>query len=384
MRFFVAFLCNIAAMTFAGSCFAFSPTYFTWPDHSGYNLDQILRIERAPTPEFGGFFWSHQFYVGDKSDHDTMYMGLQQQQDGRRNVIMSIFYKPTTVVDAKSVKCPLPADRYISCQASQKAGDQAPGAQIVATYPWVEGRDYRLRVWNVDGSWWNFYVMDMTTKEETLFGSIDSQDFPKGRLNPTNSSVQWEEVFGGQQSRGNCAYSPQKVVWTSPTMDNLGVLPKTYGYDGTQAPFKIFPESGNRHYETLTCPLGGVPMGNYGASACYYLGDAGKSCSEVCTSARTLPTTTCSAAVPYTLGGIASDRVTSPYLGTPGQGGDVGRCDSVLAALQLPKAEAGTRINPQEGLGCHRYAPKSWWLLKPDTTAASSAPGAQRICGCGP
>jgi hypothetical protein len=369
---------------FATQSFALSPTQFTWPNHSGYNLDQILRINKAPDPAFGGFFWSHQFYVGNQKEQDVMYMGLQQQIDGTRSAIISIFYKKTTTVNPDNVKCPLPKARYTACQATQGSGDGSPGAQIIALYPWVEGHDYRLRLWNVEGGWWNYYVMDLKTQIETFLGSIYSQDYPTGRLNPNNISIQWEEVYGGQQAFGNCAYSPQRVVWTSPTMDDLTVSPTDYGFDQTTAPFRIFPEPGNKHYEMLSCPLGGFPMGEYGSSACYYLGEAGKSCSDVCSIKRALPIPQCSQAITYTRDGVASDRVTLPYLGTAKQGGDITKCNSLLALFNLPSAEAGTRINPVEGLGCHVFPPKSWWLIEPPTAASGASPGAERVCGCVP
>ena len=360
---------------------ALAPVWLSWPAHSGYNLDQIFRVEKAPNPAFGGFFWSHQFYVGDANSANVMYMGMQQQMDGTRNVIFSIFYDADTKVNSGNVKCPLP--KYISCVATQSAGDNTPGAQIIAPYAWVEGHDYRFRVWNVGVGWWNFYVMDLTTNAEIYVGSIYSQNRPNGVLNPGNYSVQWEEVYGGQQAFGNCAYSPQRVFVTSPTMDDLTVTPNNYNYDATQSPFRIFPESGNKHYEMLSCPLGGFPRGSYGNTACYFLGGSSQSCDAVCNSAQTLPTPQCSTAISYTRGGVGTDAATLPYLGTPQQGGSVDKCDDLLASFNLPKAQAGTRIDGQ-GLGCHVYPPNSWWLISPNTTAASAAPGAQRVCGCVP
>jgi hypothetical protein len=367
------------------SAFAFGEAWFTWPDHEGYNLDQIVRIEKAPNPAFGGFFWSHQFYVGSGAQSDVMYMGLQQQQDGTRNIIMSIFYQSTTKVNPGNVTCPLPSEQYIACQATQGAGDGSPGAQIIARYPWVEGHDYRLRVWSAGTGpgWWQFYVMDLTTNQEVHAGGIYSQDFPDGRLNKGNSSVQWTEIYGGQQAYGNCAYSPQRAVWSRPTMDNGSVVPSNVSYNGTTAPFQIFPENGNQHYELLTCPMNGYPVGAYGQTACYYYGELNQSCQAVCTANQTLPTPQCSAAIQYNRGGVGRASATMPYLGTPQQGGAIANCNKLLALFNLPAAVGGTRIDGL-GLGCHQFPPNSYWLTTPDTDATSAASNARRVCGCLP
>lgn len=375
----VLFFCSTKVMAFAN-------VSYNWPKPGGYNLDHVITIKDIPNPKFGGFFWSHQFYVGDKQSQNVMYMGLQQQISGSKNVIFSIFYDKGTNVNPDNVVC---IAKTSSCEASGKAGDQTPGAQIIAPYEWQADHSYRLRVWSAppqgkdESGWWAFYVKDMTNNEETLIGYIYNQNRPNGGLNPTQYSVGWGEVYGGQQMNGDCAYSFQKVVWEQPTMDN-GSNTASFGVPNPSSeklPFKIFVSEDQSQYEMLTCPIGGIPYGAFGKTACYFLGANGSSCEEVCTKTLNLPTPQCSQSIQYTRGNVGASEAILPYLGTPDQGGNSARCNSIASILGFPNVEAGTRLN--EGVGCHVMNKKSWYLLDPNTENNASAPGVERICGCG-
>jgi len=394
MRFLLH--CLVLGMAFFSStgAWAFANVSYNWPAPNGYNLDQIITVQDLPDSAFGGFFWSHQFYVGSQSSQNTLYMGLQQQMDGSRNVIFSIFYDQNTVVNPGNVVCSVPTT---SCAATQGAGDGSPGAQIIAPFNWQAERAYRLRIWSAappgqnNSGWWVFYVLDVASGVDTLIGYIYNQNRPNGLINPTGYSMGWGEVYGGQQGSGNCAYSIQRVRWESPTMrlqSNNSVQTAQIAPWALPAntPFNVFVSADGSKYEMLTCPLGGQPSGTFGANACYYLGETGASCASVCSQARTLPTPQCSAAVPYTRRGVAPSLATLPYLGTPSQGGQQPQnCGALTATFGFPNPEQGSRINPNEGVGCHVYNnQKSWFLTSPPTTDASAAAGIQRVCGCGP
>ena len=367
---------------------AFANVSYNWPEGSAYNLDQHLKVDTLPEPAFGGFFWSHQFYVGDQESTNTLYMGFQQWRDGKRGAIFSIFYDHDTKVNPDNVVCDVPAK---SCQATQGAGDGAPGAQIIVPFDWVVGHEYRLRIWSQapegknEAGWWTFYIKDITTDVETKIGSIYNQNRPNGSINPGKWSMGWGEVFGGQQSRGNCAYSPQRVIWSQPTMNGGSIKAEIAPYAYEQTPFRVFVSEDKTQYEMLTCPLGGIPKGTFGKTACYFLGQSGQSCDQVCSSQQTLPSPSeCSAPLTYTRGGVGSSASTLPYLGTPQQGGQIDNCNELVTSFGYANAEGGTRNDPSEGLGCHVYPPKSWYLISPDTQNGAAAPGAERVCGCLP
>jgi hypothetical protein len=380
------FIVIFAALRVTPEAAAFAQVSYNWPQGSGYNLDQELRIDTLPNPSFGGFFWSHQFSVGDANSSNTLYMGFQQLADGKRVVIFSIFYDKGTVVNPGNVVCNVPT---ISCVATQGAGDGSPGAQIIAPFSWEVGHDYRLRVWSAapagksDAGWWAFYVTDITTSNETLIGYIYNQNRPKDGINPGKWSTGWGEIFGGQQSSGDCAYSPQRVVWKSPTMNAGSITAAIASESYNNTPYRVFISEDGKQYEMLTCPMGGLPIGKFGMTACYSLGESGHSCDQVCSSQKTLPKQ-CSQPLQYNRGGVGSNQATMPYLGTPNQGGDSKNCNELVSAFGFKNVEVGTRINPDQGLGCHVYPPKSWWLMSPDTQSAASATGASRVCGCVP
>jgi hypothetical protein len=378
--------CSLFVLCVVPEADAFANVSYNWPRGGGYNLDQELQIDTLPDPSFGGFFWSHQFYVGDSSSANTLYMGFQQWDDGERGAIFSIFYDKDTQVDPGNVVCNVPAK---SCAASQGAGDGAPGAQIIVPYDWKVGRNYRLRIWaappagKTDPGWWRFYIKDLTTNVETQIGSIYNQNRPGGTINPGKWSVGWGEIFGGQQHYGNCAYSPQRVIWSRPTMNSGSIAAEIAPYEYEQTPFRVFVSDDEEHYEMLACPMGGFPVGAFGKTACYFLGELGGSCNEVCSSEQTLPQQ-CSQPLKYDRGGVGSSQATMPYLGTPSQGGDSKNCNDLVTLFGFPNVESGTRNNPNEGVGCHVTPPKSWYLLSPDTQNAAAAPGVRRVCGCVP
>ncbi len=100
--------------------------------------------------------------------------------------------------------------------------------------------------------------------------------------------------------------------------------------------------------------------------ACWYLGELGQSCDEVCEEH-----------------GGYSER-TASSVGTEAQGGSVETCATVLDVLGWPgEVESGSRSDGQ-GLGCHVFGTDLalWWLRSPDLDAAALHEKAMRACIC--
>jgi hypothetical protein len=98
---------------------------------------------------------------------------------------------------------------------------------------------------------------------------------------------------------------------------------------------------------------------------CWYLGDAGQSCRDVCASH----------------GGYHED--TPEYVGTAGQGGSLEECNAIFDALgYMGTVNEGFRSDGL-GLGCHRWIDGGlWWLENPDFDPGDGTGSAQLVCGC--
>jgi hypothetical protein len=109
------------------------------------------------------------------------------------------------------------------------------------------------------------------------------------------------------------------------------------------------------------CGLGGVLLWNI----CWYLGDAGQSCMDVCASH----------------GGYHAD--TPQYVGTAGQGGSREECDAIFDALGYTGTVNQGHRTDGLGLGCHRWSDGVlWWLDSPNFDPNDSTGGARLVCGC--
>lgn len=113
-------------------------------------------------------------------------------------------------------------------------------------------------------------------------------------------------------------------------------------------------------------PCVGVPL----AGSCWYLGDAGLACDDVCASH----------------GGFAPDA--AGIVGTPAQGGSVEGCTAVLEALDALATPVSEGFRDDGlGLGCHLFAnaaaaPAAWWLSAPDLSPAAAGISVRIACSC--
>jgi hypothetical protein len=97
---------------------------------------------------------------------------------------------------------------------------------------------------------------------------------------------------------------------------------------------------------------------------CWYFGEAGLSCDEVCAAH----------------GGCAD--AAAEHVGTVDQGGSLDACVELFAALGVDGAVTEGTQTDGMGLGCHAWDTGLWWLNTPAFDPAASADPARIVCGC--
>jgi trimeric autotransporter adhesin len=97
---------------------------------------------------------------------------------------------------------------------------------------------------------------------------------------------------------------------------------------------------------------------------CWHLGGLGDSCEETCSDR----------------GGVAPDAPS--FVGTTAQGGSLEKCATILDALGGNPAPGQATRSDDNGLGCHRYGLKSYWLSSPDFATTAHVTSARVVCGC--
>ncbi|MBN2344520.1 MAG: hypothetical protein JXX29_01520 [Deltaproteobacteria bacterium] len=115
-------------------------------------------------------------------------------------------------------------------------------------------------------------------------------------------------------------------------------------------------------YGNIVCDDGGVGYADH----CWYLGEAGDNCIEVCE-----------------VHGGYSDA-TSFVTGTPSEGGDWEECRNIFRRMGFDgEVGAASRLSlSSEGLGCHIWNDGLWWLIHPDVNPEAAYSVAERVCAC--
>ncbi len=104
-------------------------------------------------------------------------------------------------------------------------GGEGTGAQCLIEYNWVEGREYRLRIWALDsdseGERWIATIYDTSTQVDTMIGIIKLLNSKGhkgyGWLTPYNL-ITWLEYFSGPVQCTNQPYA--NVQWRGPYANN--------------------------------------------------------------------------------------------------------------------------------------------------------------------
>jgi len=185
---------------------AYTDYFFSEPGPF-YDFDMYITWESAPVgeayiyPAFQFFFQANQ----------GGYMGIQIVGNAKK-AIFSIWDVNTNPGSAQ------PA--WSSCGRFDWEGN---GTRCIIDYEWVEGREYRLRLWTygpqADGESWVGTIYDTVTREETIIGVI--------RLKNSEGYIGYGwlradahtffEYFGGDDACDGQPYA--RVLWRGPFAD---------------------------------------------------------------------------------------------------------------------------------------------------------------------
>lgn len=174
---------------------------WSWPG-SGYyyNADEKLTVN-SHTPG-ANYFWAHQFAF---SGGDGGYIGLQ---DGS--------YPNNTKIALYSIWA---ANGASGPNRGTFSGEGSGYTCRLDPYGWVEGREYRLRVWVTSedpyGRWYGAWVQDTATGIDSYIGSI-RVPLAWGGIQGWTS---WTEYFGPAVMA--CSQIPySQITWKYPTANN--------------------------------------------------------------------------------------------------------------------------------------------------------------------
>lgn len=191
------------------------------PNPNGYyNIDTHLAVFVHEGAQTAGYFWSQQFLF---TNGDGGYMGLQtngRDNDGnrlQRSAVFSMFDNKAAV--ARGVT---PGDTS-RCKGFKTAGGDGTFVSCIVPFNWIEGKEYRLRIWwlgepSPTTRRWGGWVQDVTSGAETFIGSIDVP-------------IQWNwlgtyanaftEYFGPGDQIADCAVIPYTFArWRNITANN--------------------------------------------------------------------------------------------------------------------------------------------------------------------
>jgi hypothetical protein len=145
----------------------------------------------------------------------------------------------------------------------------------------------------------------------------------------------------------------EQALSTDPAGDNQTELPTDHDSD---------TDTHDTSTDVPECEDHGVHYADH----CWYLGERGESCIDVC-EAR---------------GGY--NEATATIVGSPDQGGSWEACRDIVRLMGFEdEVGAGYRDEGEEnGFGCHFWEDVIWWLYRPDLTPEAGFNEAQRICSC--
>ncbi|PKP58969.1 hypothetical protein CVT91_07575 [Candidatus Atribacteria bacterium HGW-Atribacteria-1] len=199
--------------------------WYDWPmplpvywggNHIGFfNFDIFLTIDVSPGIQ-SAYYWAHQFHF---SQGGGGYIGLQtngsiQAQQVGKMAIFSIW----NALEAE------PGDGA-TCEYFTGEGE---GWSCRIPYNWVEGRTYRLRIWELccahkpwEDEWWGAWITDTFSDKETFIGKIK---VPSSWQWLDNSSVVWVEYYGQVNDCDSIPYA--KARFEQPTADDGSFMPQ--------------------------------------------------------------------------------------------------------------------------------------------------------------
>jgi hypothetical protein len=203
----VALLSSSLGLSFSTADAQASPrgTYSDWtqaqsPTAGFYNLDISVYPGNEPDVSHHGVFYAHQFGILQGSGG---YIGLQKDRNGKR-AIFSIWNALEAQGPGAGRSC-----RTYPPPCAGTFGGEGEGYQTMVPYTWQPGHYYRYRVWTLSsdarGTWWGGWIIDETTRTETLIGTIR---VPAAWQGLDRLSFTWVEYYGANaKTCGEFGYS---------------------------------------------------------------------------------------------------------------------------------------------------------------------------------
>lgn len=168
-----------------------------------FNLDTYIAWESAP--DSGYIYPAFQFFF---QANQGGYMGIQLVGDTKK-AIFSIWDMSEGSGTAQPVT-----------DICFRFGHEGSGTGCIIDYDWVEGREYRLRIWEINtdatGESWIGVIADTVTNQETVIGVIHLQN--SGGYTGYGwlrcDTYTFLEYFGGADSCDGQPYS--RILWRGP------------------------------------------------------------------------------------------------------------------------------------------------------------------------
>jgi len=191
--------------------------WYSWPVVSGsgfYNFDILLTIDVDPGIQ-SYYYWAHQFNF---RNGDIGYMGLQTN-----GIIQGSWVGKMAIF---SIWNALGAEPGPGASCEQFSGE-GEGWSCRIKYNWVEGRTYRLRIWEFPSEnserdkWWGAWVIDTFTGQETFIGKIK---VPSSWQMLDSSSCIFVEYYGQVNDCDSIPYAEAR--FEEPTANNGSISPQ--------------------------------------------------------------------------------------------------------------------------------------------------------------
>lgn len=326
--------------------------HVVWPAYANYyNMDQRIRIDVAPLTSLNqGWFWASQFFAGAMGG----YMGFQQLPNGQRTAHFAI-WNTTAAFAGSGFK-------------AEPFGGEGVGMKVYGNYPWVEGRMYRWRIWNLGNNWWGFWVLDEVTGIDTYVGQIQNQNDPGKML---NYSATFTELWAGATtcSQASAVHS----TWPLPTANGNTVVASSATSSviaasgcGAQAAGAVNLAGHTGEISQIVCAAN-AKANLLSDGACWRYGSLNQSCADVC-----------------------KTNGMDAVFWKNGQNMSNAQCTTLHRSF----GNSSTVVNgnwPNVGAGCISYitqGPRSgdavqlWNILSPPWDQNAKNLNTQRMCGC--
>ncbi|WGS41956.1 DUF3472 domain-containing protein [Burkholderia sp. JSH-S8] len=207
-----ALVCAGMLVTFAAWGLTTTPSgAFVLSKGNNSNIDFSFNVQSDPGDK-SYVFWAQQFWF---ETGPGGYLGLQRV-GGAKKIIFSIWNATSSTA-------------LMQGAVAESFSGEGTGQHVIAPFDWQSGRNYKFRLENAGGSWWEVSVTDLTTSAHWRLGKIQAQ--PRwGKLRKNVST--FTEVFINGNSCEEIPYA--RATFGAPSSDNgagktTQIIADTYG-----------------------------------------------------------------------------------------------------------------------------------------------------------